>query len=293
MKATPPKYSPLALGLQLVEDTREKLMSTATSENEMKHKRGCLFYLKRGLLFFIILLVGLPLLGFTYETIMAAGDAERYPPPGQLVTVDGYTMHIRCIGEGEPTIIMESGAGGFSLMWSASLVAELSQTTRVCVYDRAGYGWSEPRPETRTAWEIAHELHALLENAQIAPPYVMVGASNGGLYIRSYAAEYPDEVTGLVLVDGTYEAELDQIRIAPSGFFVVMGRLGIFRLLPEMICPGTACNAEAKPMIAALGAGQPCTRRWTVSGQRFKRRMNWGYCGSAYRLRALWAIPHW
>jgi pimeloyl-ACP methyl ester carboxylesterase len=80
----------------------------------------------------------------------------------------------------------------------------------------------------------------------------MVGASIGGLYVRSYAAEYPQEIAGLVLVDGTFEAELDTIKIAPSTIFVVMGKLGIFRLLPEMICPGTACDATSKPMIAAF-----------------------------------------
>lgn len=227
--------------------------SETTSQPESAaRKRGCLFYFKRGLLITIILLIVLPVLGFTYETIMAAGDAERYPPPGQVFSVDGYNMHVRCVGEGDPTVLMESGAGGFSLMWSETLVSQLSQTARVCAYDRAGYGWSDPRPEARTVWEIARELHDLLQTAGIEPPYLMVGASNGGLYIRGYAAEYPQEVAGLVLVDGTFEAELDNTRRLPSGVFVVMGRLGIYRLFPEMICPGTACNAEAKPMIAAF-----------------------------------------
>lgn len=215
-------------------------------------RRGCLFYMKRALLGILVVLVALLILGFSYETIMAAGDAERYPAPGQVVTVDGYSMHLRCLGAGSPTVILESGAGGFSTMWPETIVGQLSQSTRVCAYDRTGYGWSDPRPEPRTAWQIVHELHVLLENAQIEAPYVLVGASNGGLYIRAYAAEYPGEVAGLVLVDGTSEAELDKIKGLPGTIFAVMGRLGIFRLFPDMICPGSACDEAAKPMIAAF-----------------------------------------
>ena len=234
-------------------------MSTVTSASptnaaaqNQPHRRGCLFYVKRGLLALVGLLAVLLILGFSYETIMAAGDAQRYPAPGQLVMVDGYSMHIRCLGEGSPTVILESGAGGFSMMWPETIVTQLSQTTRVCAYDRAGYGWSDPRLEPRTAWQIASELHHLLENAQIEAPYILVGASNGGLYVRSYTADYPQEVAGLVLVDGTSEAELDKTKGLPGGIFAVMGRLGIFRLFPDMICPGSACDETAKPMIAAF-----------------------------------------
>jgi pimeloyl-ACP methyl ester carboxylesterase len=187
-----------------------------------------------------------------YESVMAAGDAQRYSPPGQLVTVDGHTMHIRCVGQGSPTVILEQGAGGFSMQWPETIVTQLSQTTRVCAYDRAGYGWSDPRPEERTAWQIVHELHSLLEKARIEPPYVVVGVSNGGLYIRSYAAEYPQEVAGLVLAAATSVEGLEDIKGLPSTIFIVMGRLGIFRLFPEMICPGTSCDQASKPMIAAF-----------------------------------------
>jgi pimeloyl-ACP methyl ester carboxylesterase len=161
-------------------------------------------------------------------------------------------MHIRCLGEGSPAVIMESGAGGFSAMWPEAILTGVSQTTRVCTYDRAGYGWSDARPEPRTPWEIAHELHSLLRAATIAPPYVLVGVSNGGLYIRSFAAEYPDEVAGMVLSATSSEDTVGDTRGLSSTFFVVMGRLGIFRLFPEMICPGTACEETAKPVITAF-----------------------------------------
>ena len=109
------------------------------------------------------------------------------------------------------------------------------------------HAWSRAPPGRLRA-----KLHHLLENAQIEAPYILVGASNGGLYVRSYAADYPQEVAGLVLVDGTSEAELDKIKGLPGEIFAVMGRLGIFRLFPDMICPGSACDETAKPMIAAF-----------------------------------------
>lgn len=220
------------------------------------YKRGCLFYIKWGTALVILLIVTLCIVGFTYEMIMQRGDADRYSPPGQLVDVDGYSMHIYCRGEGSPTIILESGAGGFSMMWSQSMMSKLSQTVRVCAYDRAGYGWSDTRPEARTTWQIAYELHSLLENTDLKPPLVLVGASIGGLYVRRYVAEYPQDVAGVVLLDATFEADLENIKRAPSEIFVVMGRLGIFRLFPEMICPGTTCDAESKSLIAAFRGRQ-------------------------------------
>ena len=99
--------------------------------------------LKRALLGVLALLIGLVGLGAGYEAIMATGDATRYPPPGQLVDVGGYRMHISCMGTGTPTVVLNSGAGGFSAEWSL-VQPELAKTTRVCAFDRAGLGWSEP-----------------------------------------------------------------------------------------------------------------------------------------------------
>jgi pimeloyl-ACP methyl ester carboxylesterase len=216
-------------------------------------KCGCRFLVKRGLQVFFSMIVLLVVGGFAFETVMRAGDATRYPPPGRIVEVDGHPMHLYCTGAGSPTIILETGAAGYSMNW-VSVQPALSRLTRVCSYDRAGYGWSEPRPEARTVWQISHELHALLANSGERGPYVLVGASNGGLYARGFALEYPDEAAGLVLVDATYEGELDQLRGAPAliELFKVMGRLGIFRLFPDMIYPGNDYPPELKQQLAVF-----------------------------------------
>jgi len=95
-----------------------------------------------------------------------------------LVDVGGYRLHIHCEGQGRPTIVVEGGAGTWSLMW-AHLLPRLAERSRTCVYDRAGYGWSEPSGEEHTAVNSAEDLRALLTNAQVLPPYVLVGHSYG------------------------------------------------------------------------------------------------------------------
>lgn len=130
--------------------------------------------------------------------------AIQYPPPGQLVDIGGHRLHIHCQGEGSPTVVTECGHGTFSLAWTL-VQEEVARFTRVCSYDRAGLGWSEPSPNARTASNIVEELHALLAQAGIKPPYVLVGHSIGGLFVRVYAHRYPDQVAGLVLDDPTHE----------------------------------------------------------------------------------------
>ena len=133
--------------------------------------------------------------------------ANLYPPPGQLVDVGGYCLHINCQGganEKTPTVVME--AAEFSLSW-ASVQPEVAKFTRVCTYDRAGLGWSEASPYPRTAANIVDELHTLLEQAGEQPPYILVGHSKGGMYVRLFAHKYPDEVVGMVLVDSSHEEQ--------------------------------------------------------------------------------------
>src|SRR5262249_38349957 len=144
-----------------------------------QRNRGCLFYIKRALIVLVVVIVGLPLLGFTYEALMAPGDADRFPPIGQMVDARGHRLHLYCVGEGSPTVILESGHGAVALHWTL-VQAAVSTTVRTCAYDRAGLGWSELGPNPRTPQRIAEELHTLLENAGIEPPYVMVGHSIGG-----------------------------------------------------------------------------------------------------------------
>jgi pimeloyl-ACP methyl ester carboxylesterase len=121
---------------------------------------------------------------------------------GQLVDVGPYRLHLECSGSGGPTVILEPGAGGSAA--TMGLVAPaVAGETRVCVYDRAGRGWSDPAARPPDGAQIATDLHALLNRAHVPGPYVLAGHSFGGLYVMTYAARYPDEVAGLVLVDST------------------------------------------------------------------------------------------
>src|SRR4029450_4906750 len=144
-------------------------------------------------------------IGGGYETLGEAADAKAYPMPGQLIDVGGHRLHLSCTGAGTPTGVREPGAGGMSsiLGWIAPPVA---RDTRVCVYDRAGRGWSEPADTPQDGAQIATDLHTLLRRGHVPGPYVPPGHSFGGLYVLTFAARYPDEVAGMVLVDPTAPA---------------------------------------------------------------------------------------
>ena len=132
-----------------------------------------------------------------------------YPPQGRLYTVDGYKMHLYCTGEGSPTIVLDAGLGNDSLIW-ANVQPTLSKTTRVCSYDRAGFGWSDLQPRPRDAHRITDQLHTLLTHAGIKGPIVLMGHSIAGLYIRDYAARYPQNLSGLIFVDGSTPLQEDR-----------------------------------------------------------------------------------
>jgi pimeloyl-ACP methyl ester carboxylesterase len=127
-----------------------------------------------------------------------------YSPPGRLVDVGGYRLHLNCTGKRGPTIVLIAGAGDFSFDWGL-VQPDVSRFARVCSYDRAGLAWSDPGPTPRTMRQDVYELHTLLKAARIKAPYVLVGHSIGGLIARVYAEQYPDEVVGMVLVDSTHE----------------------------------------------------------------------------------------
>lgn len=146
----------------------------------------------------------LALAGAAYQAIACARDARRFPPPGKLVDVGGYRLHINTCGEGSPAVILDAGWSHCSLHWCL-VQPEVARFTRVCSYDRAGVGWSDEGPTPRTSMQIVHELHTLLKNAGIPSPYVFVGHSFGGYNVRLFAHEYPQEVAGLVLVDTIHE----------------------------------------------------------------------------------------
>jgi pimeloyl-ACP methyl ester carboxylesterase len=140
--------------------------------------------------------------GGGYETVRESLDARTYPMPGQLIDVGGHRLHLHCTGSGSPTVVLEPGGGAASsdLGWIAPAVA---RDTRVCVYDRAGRGWSDAAVGPQDGAHIAADLHTLLARADVPGPYVLAGHSFGGLYILSFAAQFPNDVAGMVLLDST------------------------------------------------------------------------------------------
>ena len=132
------------------------------------------------------------------------GSTPPLSPPGRLVDLGGWRLHLNCTGEArpsQPTVILEAGVGDFSVEW-ALVQPRVAAFARVCSYDRAGDGWSDMGPMPRTMRQIVFELHTLLARAEVPPPYLLVGQSYGGVLVRLYQTTYPAEVAGMVLVDG-------------------------------------------------------------------------------------------
>ena len=208
----------------------------------------------------IALAAALLLLLLVAATWLAGREATsqlvaRYPPPGELVDIGGYRLHLNCQGHGSPTVVMEAGLGDFSLYWTL-VQPEVARFSQVCVYDRAGLGWSETGKEPRTSKTMVEELHTLLANGGIEKPLVLVGHSFGGLNARLYANTYPQEVAGTVLVDSMSEKQdlllpaygsagvqlVRQFRV-----LALLRKVGIIALYPQLIPnPGLPENAFAQ-----------------------------------------------
>jgi pimeloyl-ACP methyl ester carboxylesterase len=157
-------------------------------------------------------LIALGGVGAIYQSIATATDQHDYPAPGQLVDVGGHRLHLLVMGterEG-PTVILESGLALPSIEW-ALVQPEIAPFARVVAYDRPGLGWIEDGHQPHDARHIAQQLHTALQQAGISAPYVFAGHSVGGLYARAFAAEYPDEVAGMIFVDATTPGQFAQI----------------------------------------------------------------------------------
>jgi pimeloyl-ACP methyl ester carboxylesterase len=145
--------------------------------------------------------------GYLYERISEARDARRHPSPGKMVAVGDHRLHLLCKGTVGPTVIIEQGAGEPAILWRP-IQEKVSSFARVCTYDRAGYGWSDPVRASRTIQERAEELHTLLVNAAVPGPFILVAHSYGGFIARWFVREYRDQVAGLVLVDAAEEGSI-------------------------------------------------------------------------------------
>lgn len=177
--------------------------------SEAAAKPARLRRLRRWALGFGLVLAALCLVGAIYQQVGQAIDRRELRPPGARIEVDGVALHLHCVGEGAPTVILEAGATGFAQMW-ARVQPELAARTRVCAYDRAGLGWSDDVAGGHDGSASAERLHALLAAAGERGPYVLVGHSLGGALIRVFAARYPDEVVGLAFVDPSHPDQLDR-----------------------------------------------------------------------------------
>jgi pimeloyl-ACP methyl ester carboxylesterase len=162
----------------------------------------------------LIIALGLCLLaacgGAAYNALSLRHYRRLAGVPGKLYTVDGYPMHIYCTGQGSPTIVLSSGLGDDFTAW-ARVQPILSQTTRACSYDRAGFGWSQSRPGVQDADAITSQLHHLLAAARVQGPIVLASHSISGIYLRSYAAHYPQDLVGLIFIDGATPLQDDRI----------------------------------------------------------------------------------
>jgi len=180
------------------------------------------------------------LTGTFYQAKRTAADLAAFPPPGQMIAVNGANFHLYCMGSGSPTLVLEAGLGENVLSWYP-VHAKLAQTMRVCAYDRPGLGWSDPIAAAIQPEAVAENLLALLHKAGIAPPFVLVGHSRGGIYVRAFYHRFPEQTQGIVLVDSSHEQgpmhhypyaawdyrkQARQIAIAEP-----LSRLGIVRLL--------------------------------------------------------------
>jgi pimeloyl-ACP methyl ester carboxylesterase len=235
----------------LLEREGSPALSTANATRSAPRRGRIWTWIGRILVALVGLVLLLALAGVVYQFVATRRAFQRYPAPGEMVAVAGHAMQLHCTGEGKggPTVVMDAGLGGGVLDWQ-TVQPEVAKFARVCTYDRSGIGWSESGPKPRTSRRIVEELHALLKDAGEDGPYVLVGHSFGGANAQLYAAEYPEEVAGMVLVDSALDTRaLDKdlrdaiAETVPSPLLIkATAPLGIPRLLA-----GGGASAEGGP----------------------------------------------
>jgi pimeloyl-ACP methyl ester carboxylesterase len=212
----------------------------------------------RWLLYPVIALVAATAFAGAVETVTLARDHGRFEMTGALYDVGGHRLHLDCRGTGSPTVVLENGLNEITPLWSA-VTAQVSRTTRVCAYDRAGQGWSDDADGPQDGREVAADLHTLLARAGEHGPYVLAGHSSGGTLAMTYAARYPAQVAGMVLLDsssphqytdqpdfaGTYAMMRRLLPVFPA-----LGRVGALHLIPASTA--TALSPEAAAEVQAF-----------------------------------------
>ena len=224
----------------------------------------------RWMLYPVITVTALAAVGGGYHTVtQSIGQPSAESLPGQLIDVGDHQLYLSCTGSGQPTVILEPGLGETSAAWGW-IAPTVAEHTRVCVYDRAGRGRSEPSPAPQDGDQIATDLHTLLERAGITGPLVMAGHSLGGLYVLDYTARYPQQVAGMVLMDATpptaftslpdYPAFYDMFTTA-TGLFPGLARLGVTQLINSSSHPELPAQARQQARADSSTAGQARSQR--------------------------------
>ena len=218
--------------------------------------------------------------GATYQWLATRKELAATPPPGHLVDIGGYRLHLWCTGDGAPAVILDAGLGGTSAGWGF-VQPEVARFTRVCSYDRAGMGYSDSGPSPRTARRIASELAELLSRSGITGPVVLVGESIAGVNVRMFASDHPERAAGLVLVDASHEDDAHEVP-GMARFVPLLSTIGVFRLLGvtfggrvESAAPSVRRYAQATSFRAAgyqAAADEIIHIRETVSEVRSSRR---------------------
>jgi pimeloyl-ACP methyl ester carboxylesterase len=191
--------------------------------------------------------------GGAYQTIQAWIDRRTDMAPGQLIDVGGHSLHLNCGGSGTPAVILESGLGETAAYW-AGISTAVARDTKVCVYDRAGRGWSDSLSAPQDGVAVARDLHILLDHGGVRGPLVLVGHSSGAQYVRIFAGRYPEQVAGMVLLDGQPAEALERLPTYPtfynglrrvSALLPSIARFGVARLLFSASAGNLPANARS------------------------------------------------
>jgi pimeloyl-ACP methyl ester carboxylesterase len=208
----------------------------------------------RWLLYPVIAALAVAALGGIAETVALSRDEGRYPMPGESFDVGGHRLHLNCTGTGSPTVVLENGLSETSPLWSA-ITAQVAKTTRVCAYDRAGQGWSGDADGPQDGLAVAADLHTLLARAGETGPYVLAGHSSGGTLAMTYAARYPTQVAGLVLLDSSSPHQFTDQPDFPGTYAMMrrllpvmaaLARVGAFHLAPASASTALSSGAAAQ-----------------------------------------------
>ena len=201
-----------------------------------------------------VVILFLILIGATYQGVATAVERRQFPHPGRMIDVGGHQLHLQCVGEGTPTVVLEAPATTMSAAW-AWVQADVARTTRVCSYDRAGLGWSESGDAPFSAQNAPIELNALLMKAGERAPFVIAGAEFGAPLATLYASHYPDDIAALILINPPGAFDRHPASTPSAGFVELspwLARVGILRATRILSSGARALPAPAAGALRAF-----------------------------------------